>query len=69
MASVSGHAGTTAPGRPLTQRQSDQDMVDFARCMRGHGVPMADPSHRPWELSRRGALNEERWTYSRVHAD
>jgi hypothetical protein len=47
VASVSGHAGTTAPARSLTQQQSDQDMVDFARCMRGHGVPMADPSHRP----------------------
>jgi hypothetical protein len=47
VASVPGPAGTTAAARPLTQQQSDQDMVAFARCMRGHGVPMADPSHRP----------------------
>lgn len=47
VASVSGHAGATAPARPLTQQQSDQDMVDFARCMRGHGVQMSDPVHRP----------------------
>ena len=47
VASVSGHAGATAPARPLTQQQSDQDMVGFARCMRGHGVQMPDPSHRP----------------------
>ena len=31
----------------LTQSQSDQDMVSFARCMRGHGVQMSDPVHRP----------------------
>jgi hypothetical protein len=47
VASVSGHAGATAPARPLTQQQSDQDMVDFARCMRGHGVQMSDPVHHP----------------------
>jgi hypothetical protein len=26
--------------------QSDKDMVDFALCMRGHGVQMHDPVHR-----------------------
>jgi len=31
----------------LTQSQSDQDMVSFARCMRDHGVQMSDPVHRP----------------------
>jgi hypothetical protein len=40
------HAHGTAATR-LTQAQSDQDMVDFARCVRAHGVPIADPSHRP----------------------
>jgi hypothetical protein len=25
----------------------DQSLVDFARCMRAHGVPMSDPFHRP----------------------
>jgi hypothetical protein len=34
-------------GHQLTQNQSDQDMVSFARCMRGHGVQMSDPVHRP----------------------
>jgi hypothetical protein len=47
VASVPGHGGATASARPLTQRQSDQDMVDFARCMRAHGVQMSDPVHRP----------------------
>jgi hypothetical protein len=32
---------------PLTQQQSDQDMISFARCMRAHGVQMSDPVHRP----------------------
>jgi hypothetical protein len=27
--------------------QVDQRMVDFARCMRAHGIAMADPFHRP----------------------
>jgi len=31
----------------LTQSQSDQDMVSFARCMRDHGVQISDPVHRP----------------------
>lgn len=34
-------------GHQLTQNQSDQDMVSFARCMRGHGVQVSDPVHRP----------------------
>lgn len=34
-------------GQQLTQSQSDQDMVSFARCMRDHGVAMSDPVHRP----------------------
>jgi hypothetical protein len=48
VASVSGHGGSAAAaGQPLTQQQSDQDMVSFTRCMRGHGVQMSDPYHRP----------------------
>ena len=34
-------------GQPLTQQQSDQDMISFTRCMRSHGVQMSDPVHRP----------------------
>ena len=30
-----------------TVGHTDQGFVSFARCMRTHGVPMADPSHRP----------------------
>jgi hypothetical protein len=48
VASVSGHGGgAVAAGQPLTQQQSDQDMISFTRCMRGHGVQMSDPFHRP----------------------
>jgi hypothetical protein len=48
VASLSGHAsGAAAAGQTLTQAQSDQDMVNFARCMRAHGVQMSDPVHRP----------------------
>jgi hypothetical protein len=47
VASLSGHAAAAQPGQPLTQQQSDQDMISFTRCMRGHGVQMSDPFHRP----------------------
>jgi len=47
VASLSGHgAGAKASG-PLTQAQSDQDFIDFTRCMRAHGVAVPDPTHRP----------------------
>src|SRR5689334_12825072 len=47
VASLSGHGTITAPGQPLTEAQSDQDMLAFTRCMRDHGVQMSDPVHRP----------------------
>ncbi len=47
VASLPGRSGSAAPGQPLTQQQSDQAMVAFTRCMRGHGVQMSDPYHRP----------------------
>ena len=31
----------------LTEPQSDQDMISFARCMRSHGVQMSEPVHHP----------------------
>ena len=48
VASLAGHGGTAAgaPQMPSVA-QSDQDFVDFARCMRAHGVQMRDPFHRP----------------------
>jgi hypothetical protein len=48
VASLAGHGGTAtgAPQMPTTA-QSDQDFVDFARCMRAHGVQMSDPVHIP----------------------
>jgi hypothetical protein len=42
-----GSAGSTATTPALSQSQSDQDMVDFARCLRRHGVAEPDPHHRP----------------------
>src|SRR5437016_4852458 len=47
VASLGGHHGGTAAPHPLTQTQSDQDIVNFARCMRAHGVAMPDPVHIP----------------------
>jgi hypothetical protein len=49
VASLLAPAGQTGhpPAGRLTQEQSDLDMVHFARCMRGHGVAMSDPFHRP----------------------
>src|SRR5215469_8854549 len=43
---ASGHTAQ-APTGHLTEQQSDQDMIHFARCMRSHGVAMSDPFHRP----------------------
>jgi hypothetical protein len=47
VASLPGHSASALAGQPLTQQQSDQDMVAFARCMRSHGVQVPDPFHRP----------------------
>jgi len=48
VASLGGHGsgGGAAPNR-LTTAQSDQAMLHYARCMRAHGVNMADPVHIP----------------------
>ena len=47
VASLGGHpSGDTGPQR-LTSAQSDRDMLSYARCMRAHGVNMADPVHIP----------------------
>ena len=48
VASLPGHGGTQAAAAQMPSvAQSDQDFVNFARCMRAHGVPMSDPFHRP----------------------
>jgi len=47
VAQLPGQAGTAKVTGQLTQAQSDRDMIDFARCMRAHGVPVPDPFHRP----------------------
>jgi hypothetical protein len=47
VASLPGHGTAAAAAQPLSQQQSDQGMISFARCMRGHGVQMSDPVHRP----------------------
>jgi hypothetical protein len=39
---------TTGPSpESAAEIQSDHAMLDFARCMRAHGVDMPDPFHRP----------------------
>ena len=47
VASLGGHHGSGAAGQQLTTAQGDRDMVNFARCMRAHGVAMPDPVHEP----------------------
>lgn len=48
IAACSGGGSALHSGNPtLTVSQSDQDMVDFAHCMRAHGVAVPDPFHRP----------------------
>lgn len=48
VASLPGRTGTTTDGNTSTAdlaARSDRDMVAFARCIRGHGVSVADPVH------------------------
>jgi hypothetical protein len=45
VASLPGH-GSTQAAQPASRQQSDQDMINFARCMNSHGVQMAEPFHR-----------------------
>ena len=47
VASLGGHQGSGAAQDPLTTAQGDRDKVNFARCMRAHGVAMPDPVHQP----------------------
>jgi hypothetical protein len=47
VAGLPGHSGGPARSTVLTQAQADQDFVNFAHCMRSHGVQMPDPFHRP----------------------
>ena len=46
VASLSGPA-TASAAQALTTQQGDQNIISFTRCMRGHGVQMSDPVHRP----------------------
>jgi hypothetical protein len=47
VASLGGHHHSVAGPSRLTGAQSDQDMLNYARCMRAHGVNMPDPVHIP----------------------
>lgn len=43
----SGSTGSGTGQEPAAALASDRGMVQFARCMRAHGVNMPDPFHRP----------------------
>lgn len=68
VANLPGHSAGASALAPLTVAQSDQDFIDFARCMRGHGVAMADPAHIPGhsglsiEVPQRSAANSAAWS-------
>ena len=47
VASLGGHHGGAAGPPGITTAQADQDMLNFTRCMRAHGVNMPDPRHIP----------------------
>jgi hypothetical protein len=47
VASLPGRTSSTQAGQSLTEAGSDQDMVNFTRCMRSHEIPMSDPVHGP----------------------
>ena len=46
VASLPGHTATTHSLGTLTQSQGDQDLINYARCLRAHGVQVSDPYHR-----------------------
>jgi hypothetical protein len=46
VAHLSGHGSETRTTGQQTGAQMDRDMINFARCMRAHGVQMRDPFHR-----------------------
>jgi hypothetical protein len=46
VAHLPGHGGHASGSGQLTTAQSDRDMINFARCMRAHGVQVSDPFHR-----------------------
>jgi hypothetical protein len=47
VASLGGHHGAAAVSSRLTTARSDQAMLNYARCMRAHGVNQPDPVHIP----------------------
>jgi hypothetical protein len=51
VASLGGHGEGTATQSTLSSQQlatqSDTGFINFARCLRGHGVAEPDPYHRP----------------------
>ena len=47
VASLGGQHGSGAAQHPLTTAQGDRDMVNFARCMRAHGVALGNCRVRP----------------------
>ena len=47
VASLPGHTTGTQASGPLSEAQLDQDMVQFTRCLRSHGLSEPDPVHRP----------------------
>ena|SRR5215469_4466665 len=42
-------SAATSGADPLV-RQGDADLVNFAHCMRAHGVQMSDPYHQPGHI-------------------
>jgi hypothetical protein len=47
---LAGCGGATTDGKAAeaaAARRSDRGMIEFARCMRAHGINMPDPVHRP----------------------
>jgi hypothetical protein len=46
VASLRGH-GTTTTAATAGSNAFDQDMIQFARCLRQHGIDEPDPFHRP----------------------
>jgi len=50
VASLGGHGHGTTPPTLSSQQlatQGDTDFLNFARCLRSHGVAEPDPKHRP----------------------
>jgi hypothetical protein len=73
VAAACGGAGSSAPPGSPSQQQANQDIIDFAHCMRAHGVNVPDPVHESGhqglsiQMPQRTAANQAAFTACTPH--